>query len=133
MGSPAPALLQGTEHSGVVVATFGGIDDMSDAFAVTQGNTMAHEAGHFFGLFHTTESPGANGGPGNVDPIPDTPECPASRDADGDGTVSAEECSDLDGGNLMFWVAPGPGSTVVQEAITPDQRFVFLRNPYVHD
>ena len=39
--------------------------------------TIAHESGHFLGLFHTSESNGKL-----FDPLSDTPECPDSQDRD---------------------------------------------------
>lgn len=53
------------------------------------GPVVAHEVGHFMGLFHTTETSG------DTDPIPDTPECPLAR--------FPEDCPDLD--NVMFPLA----------------------------
>ncbi|MBI5814633.1 MAG: hypothetical protein HZB29_03385 [Nitrospinae bacterium] len=122
-GIPGPPLVQGTEHSGVVVNTMGGMSRMSSADLIMQGATMAHELGHFMGLFHTTESDGTW-----FDPISDTPECPASvYDTDGDGQVSAAECQSTDGANLMFWAS----ATFVQEALSAAQKSVVSFFPAV--
>jgi hypothetical protein len=83
---------------------------------------MAHEAGHFLGLYHTGERDGRS-----FDPLLDTPECPASADTNGDKLVSGQECTGKGNDNLMFWTtAPVP-----QRRLTADQRFVLLRNPAV--
>ena len=100
-GIPGPQLLQGTAHSGVAVSALGGLTSMSEADLFMQGDTMAHELGHYLGLFHTTERNGDS-----FDPLSDTPECDrANNDANGDGIVSSSECEWADGKNLMFWAA----------------------------
>jgi Pregnancy-associated plasma protein-A len=123
-GIPGPALTPGTTHSGVAVSTFGPLADLTQAAAVIQGQTMAHEGGHFLGLFHTTES-----GAQDIDPIPDTPACSVARDTNGNGTVDAGECLDLDGLNLMFWGPPASGTA--QDILSAGQRFVLHRNPLI--
>lgn len=132
-----PALIQGTRYSGVVVTTLNGpIGELSRRDLLLQGNTMAHEGGHYMGLYHTTESRGAGATvPGLapkdfVDPIDDTPACPAANDTNGNGTVSAAECASLDGTNLMFWGPAPDGQT--QDRLTVGQQFVLHRSPYVH-
>lgn len=99
-GIPGPIGVEGTYGSGVAVAVDSHRNSQGQILTTLMGETMAHEAGHQLGLFHTTESEGTS-----FDSIGDTAECPASRDADKDGTVSAEECEDLDGRNFMFWSA----------------------------
>lgn len=132
-----PPLIQGTRYSGVVVTTLNGpIGDLSRRDLITQGGTMAHEGGHYLGLYHTTESHGAGAGvPGRapkdlVDPINDTPECPSTNDVNGNGAVSGNECLNQDGTNLMFWGSPPDGQA--QDHLTAGQQFVLYRNPYVH-
>ncbi len=147
-----PAFLQGTRYSGVVITTLGeGLSGLSQEDLLQQGVTMAHEGGHFLGLYHTTESCGAGGHLGflealtclgldadlhgrselnsweRVDPIQDTPECPAPLI----GQVSVNDCLNLDGKNLMFWTAPRPGG-MVQDQLTAGQKFVLHQSPYVH-
>jgi hypothetical protein len=82
---------------------------------------MAHEAGHYPGLFHTSESSGQS-----FDPLLDTAQCPANRDSNADGYLSAQECAGVGADNLMFWLAGGN-----QTALSGDQRYVLLRNPMV--
>ncbi len=63
-GTPGPTLHAGTPRSGVAVAT-----ELSPDADVL-GRLIAHEVGHYLGLFHTVEVSGA------VDQIADTPEGP---------------------------------------------------------
>lgn len=64
-GIPGPPLLQGTHRSGVAISlTQDGLPP-----GVTAATTMAHETGHFLGLFHTSEQSFT----GIHDPLPDTP------------------------------------------------------------
>lgn len=66
-GIPGPPLTQGSPRSGVAIA----IKPIQGAPAGID-TTMAHEVGHFLGLFHTSEQ--AFFGPQIHDPLPDTPE-----------------------------------------------------------
>ncbi len=126
-----PPLIQGTRYSGVVVSTLGGpIGEMTQEDLLLQGSTVAHEGAHYLGLYHPTEAEGS--GRGLVDPIGDTPECPASSDLNGNEQVSAAECRQFDGANLMFWTSPARNDQITQEQLTPGQKFVLYRNPYVY-
>lgn len=128
-GIPGPAVINGTVKSGVAVSLAAPtIGEVSQTDLIRRGRTMAHEGGHFFGLFHTTESVGANGNPFRVDPIQDTPECPTSRDLDASGDVSGDECLSFGGTNLMFWTQP---TTAVRDQLSAGQTFVMQRNPLV--
>ena len=138
-----PALLQGTRYSGVVVTTLGeGLSVLEPAELLQQGVVMAHEGGHYFGLYHPTERCGAGATkcPGFdinengqidswevVDPIQDTPECPASLFTLFDSEVTADECFNFDGQNVMFWsVAPN------HVQLTATQKAALHDNPYIH-
>lgn len=72
-------------------------------------NTLAHELGHFLGLFHTSETSGQH-----HDPLADTPQCTNFR--------NPYNCPGAS--NLMFPLA-GPG----QDELTPNQAFVIGANP----
>ena len=140
-GIPGPAI-QGTGASGVLVATLGDPAFWNASEWTIAGNTMAHEGGHFLGLFHPTERCGADPTTAcpesglrtlpawfHVDPIPDTPACPSSRDTNRDGILSPEECGvDFGGTNVMFWQAD---PSLDQNVWTQGQRFVLHRNPFV--
>ncbi len=105
-GVPAPWGVFGTEGSGIAI----GVDAVG---AAELGRVIAHEIGHFLGLFHTTEADGAV-----FEPISDTPECPLDRDANRDLVLDAEECAGDGGDNLMFW------SATAGDVLTPGQREV---------
>ncbi len=113
-GIPGPPGLHGTTHSGVAV-TMVNFERDPKQLALT----MAHEGGHFLGLFHTTEAEGTA-----FDPLEDTAECSNSSDRDGDGVVSYQECGGRGAENLMFWAAGDDA-----EQVTGDQGFVVVRNP----
>jgi len=70
-GIPGPPLTQGSSRSGVAIA----IKPIAGAPAGVD-TTMAHETGHFLGLFHTSEQ--RLFGPQIHDPLPDTPDNDAS-------------------------------------------------------
>ena len=78
-GLPGVAIEHGTNASGVFAMHF------NDFFDVI---VLMHEAGHFAGLFHTTEVP-----PGNGDYLSDTPQC-------ADVLAQLQGCPDYD--NIMF-------------------------------
>ena len=118
-GLPGPAGLHGTHGSGVVFTAeyMGG--PVEDALGVsTDGNVytallLAHEVGHWLGLFHTTETSGFA-----HDQLEDTPEC--------DNPAFAQNCPDF--GNLMF-----PYAAVANTQMTDDQGFVIAANPSTRD
>ncbi len=117
-GIPGPPALPGLPGGGVVVSLVA-----LEYEPKLVGQVMAHEGGHYLGLMHTTERTGTL-----FDLLDDTPQCTASTyDADGDDSVDVRECG-AEGGanNLMFWSAEPANAQ-----ITPDQRFVLLRNPMV--
>lgn len=107
-GIPGPPGVNGTQSSGVAVGleSYGGPGTMA-AYADDIASTWAHEMGHYLGLYHTSEQNGAS-----HDPLPDTSECSSSRDSNGDGYVSVEECSGSGADNLMFWSSGGRQSDI---------------------
>ncbi len=132
-----PGALQPTVRSAVGISATEAMG-ADGAFSVEEqdlfGETMAHEVGHYLGLFHPVELPGG------VDPftldqtradtwdsLDDTAEC--SR---------MDECGDILGGNLMF---PTPVCTDLtlqgcidyeaQVELTGDQADLVHRNPAV--
>ena len=109
---PGPPLFQGSGSSGVVVSTaylFNDEGEPTKGGARVTAQAMAHECGHYLGLYHVTEKTGAH-----HDPLLDTPEC---ADADGDGQATSGECSGSGNDNLMFWVASGR-SELSREQVT---------------
>jgi hypothetical protein len=95
-GTPGPLGMNGTGASGIALSA-----DMFDD-AGKLGRVIAHEVGHYLGLFHTSEMEGAV-----LDPLPDTAECRIDRDQDGDGILTVQECTGYGADNLMFWAAGG--------------------------
>ncbi len=139
-GIPGPARIQGTGASGVAISLVAPrFDNLSPTELVRRGRTMAHEVGHYLGLFHATERNGSvPSSPTNllnVDPIPDTPECLLTVDqpptGDGDGAVDPLECGIAGGArNLMFWTQ-GPDVLGARDQISANQSFVLVRNPLI--
>lgn len=102
--------IRGTPGSGLAV-TMADFPSGLDVIAAT----IAHETGHWLGLFHPTEIGGFD-----FDPLPDTPECPTLN------FFNYSQCPDST--NLMFPIeVPLAGLP----ALTPNQQFVVLRNPVV--
>lgn len=113
----------GQWDSGVLINTFGGLPYMSSGDILNQGATMAHEAGHFLGLWHTTEQNGQK-----FDSLSDTPECQRENyDFNKDGIVSSTECQSVDGPNLMFW----SDASYPQETLSDMQNDVLFTHPLV--
>lgn len=91
------------------------------------GETAGHEMGHFLGLFHPTERGGTL-----FDPLGDTPECANSYDSNSDGKMTAEECENKGGNNLMFWTSYSTSSRnsgKKQDNISEDQVYVIKYAP----
>jgi hypothetical protein len=151
---PGPASIGGTVASGAAVsaanlrhnsgaAACGASANYQACGADETAFIIAHEAGHFLGLYHVTEQYGAE-----FDPLLDTPTCvckscssapstcadpaqgtpPASADM-----VKVNECLGAKpncggGDNLMFWLL-GAGS---QGKLTAEQGQVIRANPLIH-
>ncbi len=103
-GIPGPLGMHGTGGSGIVVAA-----DMMAGNPNALGRTLAHELGHYLGLFHTSEADGCV-----RDVLADTPECIAEDDADRDG-LDIADCAEHGADNLMFWAKTNATT------LTPDQ------------
>jgi hypothetical protein len=125
---PGPSGFSGTVLSGAIVgvqdemghetsagACSGAAMSLSGCGSDLMAYIAAHEIGHWLGLFHTTESAGAN-----FDPVADTTTCPCSTCAPAGAPRNAcssssspthmlgSWCSGLSscggGRNLMFWL-----------------------------
>ncbi len=110
-GPPGAPATGGTSKSGAVVTVSSLVDGDTD----TEARIIAHEVGHFMGLFHTTEKDGSS-----HDPLSDTPEC--TNDSDGNGTYSTEECSGQGAENLMWWAASTNAATTSENQAWVVQR-----------
>jgi hypothetical protein len=107
-GAPGAPITTGTAMSGVVLA-------IGEAPADADGLALLHEAGHFFGLVHTTELNGQNG-----DPLSDTPRCSTIADPIGGGLCP-------DGSNVMFPAFFAVSGLVLESS--PSQRRIFQGSP----
>jgi hypothetical protein len=114
-GPPGAAAVGSTSKSGVVVNVASFASDPAEIARI-----IAHEGGHFLGLFHTTEKDGSQ-----TDPLGDTPEC--SNDADSNGTLSTSECEGTGADNLMWWA-----SSADSTQMSGDQGWVVARSPATH-
>ena len=120
LGLPGPAGLHGTPASGVIFTSefLGG--QVRDGFTgdsvdgnVYTGVVMAHEIGHYLGLFHTTETRG-----GSLEPLLDTPVCENFNDT--------FNCPDVN--NLMF-----PLAGVTHQELSAEQASAIQANPLTKD
>lgn len=113
-GIPGPSAIHGTMHSGVVVAFDSSVVGSSGALA---GHVMAHEVGHFLGLWHVTES---------VRPCGAGEEPPGCAPFGGTDTIG--DTTHGDTSNLMHWSLVGSGSN---DVLSAGQGFVMLRSAVV--
>lgn len=104
-GIPGAANTPGTDQSGLALAS------VPEADATMEGYVLAHEAGHFMGLNHTTEADG------DADPLPDTPRCTTIQDG------NLEACPDFS--NIMFV----SGAAQAPILTSPFQRRVIQGSP----
>ncbi len=108
LGIPGVAGLHGTGISGVAM-TGEYLGAQGQGGNILSGNVLAHELGHFLGLFHTSETNSQT-----FDPLDDTPEC--------SNMSNMTSCPDW--GNLMF-----PSADIDNTELTNDQSFVLGVNP----
>lgn len=111
-GTPGPVATPGSVRGGVVIA-LGEFED-----GATAGRQLAHELGHYLGLFNSTSHDGGS------DPLDSTPICPSSADADSNGLLTAAECATHDGKNVMFWWPDATAAT-----FTAEQARILRGNP----
>jgi hypothetical protein len=116
-GPPGTHATQGTSKSGVVASTI----DLADSTDLV-ATILAHELGHYLGLFHTTERDATAL---EHDPISDTPEC--TTDGDDDGKLSTSECDGSGSDNLMWWTY----NADLDPVLTTGQGTVVRRGPLV--
>jgi hypothetical protein len=150
---PGPATIAGSMATGVAV----GAQDLRANTSLCTGTTpsmscgadetafvIAHEAGHYLGLYHTTEGTGTL-----FDPLGDTPACPCSRCAVASARSSCADaspppasghehqmttaecsagasCGGAD--NLMFYLL---NRSVSRPVLTAEQQRVARANPLV--
>jgi hypothetical protein len=110
-----PGTLIPTARSGTVVSWLAnaGVDGaFSEEEVRIYGETLAHEVGHYVGLFHPVEE-----GYDYWDALDDTPEC-----------TNAGACAGALGDNLMFpWPVCDGHECLVQDELTDDQQQVMQR------
>lgn len=139
-GIPGPATLLGTKQSGIAVfvdshrlySNSGEVLTYDEQLLL--GETLSHEAGHFLGLWHVTESFGDYGNVWDRDPLRDTPTCHFSNDTNVNGYIELNEClggsgTNSGGRNMMFW-SGAVGFT--QGDITAEQGWILRLNPLVY-
>ncbi|MBX3250327.1 MAG: hypothetical protein KF901_24325 [Myxococcales bacterium] len=109
-GIPGAWAHPGSETNGIALAL--DVIFEPDPLIPPLGTVVAHETGHFLGLFHTSEVDGTV-----VEPLDDTPECGPERDTDGDGWLFPAECVGAGAENIMFWAAQNDGLSPQQAAL----------------
>ena len=149
---PGPSTIGGTVHSGAAVSAAdlpfglcGGPVDVALCGADRVAYIVAHEGGHWLGLYHTSEADQAGGANASFDPLDDTPICDCSvcastqarKDACRATTnatlIQSSECSQSGspcggGDNLMFWLLDPAHS---RGRVTAQQGQVMRSNPLV--
>lgn len=119
-GLPGTAMLAGSDLS--CVAGMAAVDESwGDRDLFDRAIVVWHEAGHHFGLYHTSEGDGLY-----FDLFDDTPECRVEdRDDSGDGWIDLYECDGLDADNFLFYDGDGL-------EVTDDQAWMIRRHPLLY-
>lgn len=108
---PGPADFADLDSSGALVSALDGADggdpEKLRLRLALVGYIIAHELGHYFGLFHTSESVGVSIAGETLG----TPICDISNDIDGDNVVDSTECFWLGADHMMFWTVPAGFAT----------------------
>jgi hypothetical protein len=140
---PGPSSVGGTVASGALVSvadlTFvttptscQGPVNLVDCGADETAYIVAHETGHFLGLYHVSESDGVL-----FDPVKDTPTCPLGLCAPGFQEVVNSKCTAFPadptspcggGDNLMFWLIDFVRSA---GSLSSQQSSIMRANPLV--
>ena len=140
---PGPSSVGGTVASGALVSvadlTFvttptscQGPVNLVDCGADETAYIVAHETGHFLGLYHVSESDGVL-----FDPVKDTPTCPLGLCAPGLQEVVNSDCTAFPadptspcggGDNLMFWLIDFVRSA---GSLSSQQSSIMRANPLV--
>lgn len=119
-GLPAPAFPSTRSALVVSLLTGAGMDGNFDTVELRLlGESMAHESGHYLGLFHPVEL--TSGSVDGVDPLTDTPTCSTKNECVNNDSLA---------GNVMFTqpVLDPSGDYVPQNLLTSQQSAVLNRN-----
>ncbi len=118
-GVPGPVGIHGTEHSGIASSFDPTVVGAGVTGSQVVGQILAHQIGHYLGLFHSTEQLRPCG------PGEDPSMVACSPFGAGD---TLEDTSLGDSTNLMYWSIVGDGTN---DMISSGQRFVLLRSALV--